>query len=175
MTAQVFIDESHRKSKYLLIAVFVPHPDVNTLRQLLRRVPDKPGQAIHMTKAGNQLRLRLSSLIVEQEFGCLVIEHANPASTQIEARMACLRTLCADSRIQVASRMTLDFSTTREQDCRIFEEHRSRHKSHFPIYQHSPSRHEPLLWVPDAIGWCWGRGGFWKQLIEPCVTSHVLS
>jgi hypothetical protein len=89
--------------------------------------------------------------------------------------MACLRKLCDQPKVQTASHMTLDFSTTEERDRRIFEENRRRFKSHFPIYRHCPSRHEPLLWVPDAIGWCWGRGGVWKQLIKPCVTLHVLS
>jgi len=175
MTAQVFIDESYRKSKYLLIAVFISSSDVNTLRHSLRRVTEKPGQAVHMTKASNQLRLRLGSLIVEQRMDCLVIEHRNPGSTQLAARIACLRKLCVQSRVQTASHMTLDSSTSAERDCRIFEEHRRQYQSHFPIYQHTPSRNEPLLWVPDAIGWCWGRGGSWKQLIERCVTSHVFS
>jgi len=175
MTAQVFIDESYRKSKYLLIAVFVSSSEVNTLRHSLRKVAEKPGQAIHMTKASNQLRLRLGSFIVEQRMDCLVIEHHNSGSTQLAARISCLRKLCVQSRVQTASHMTLDSSTTAERDCRIFEEHRRQYQSHFPIYQHTPSRNEPLRWVPDAIGWCWGRGGTWKQLIEPCVTSYVFA
>jgi hypothetical protein len=173
MTVQVFIDESHRKSKYLLIAAFIQSTDLNRLRHSLRGVTEKPGQTIHMTKASNQIRLRLCSLIVQQQIDCLVIEHSYPSSTQLEGRMACLRKLCDETRVQLASHMTLDFSTTAQQDCHIFEEHRRRNQSHFPIYQHTPSRNEPLLWVPDAIGWCWGRGSHWKQLIGPCVTSHV--
>ncbi len=173
MSAQVFIDESHRKSRYLLIATFIPINEVNSLRRKLRQAPTKPGQTFHMTKASNETRLKMCYLLTECKLNCLVIEHCDPSATQFEARMACLDTLCKQSKIQSASQMTLDFSTTEVQDCRIFEAHRSRLSSHFPIYRHSPSRHEPLLWVPDAVGWCWGRGGYWKKLIEPCVNSHI--
>ena len=27
----------------------------------------------------------------------------------------------------------------------------------------------PLLTVPDAIAWCWARGGAWRERIQPVV------
>ncbi len=33
-------------------------------------------------------------------------------------------------------------------------------------YDHQRSADEPLLWVPDAVGWSWGRGGLWKRELE---------
>ena len=26
-------------------------------------------------------------------------------------------------------------------------------------------KEDPLLWVPDAVAWCWVRGGHWRRLI----------
>ncbi|RZS37800.1 hypothetical protein EV193_105359 [Herbihabitans rhizosphaerae] len=27
--------------------------------------------------------------------------------------------------------------------------------------------------MPDAIAWCWNRGGDWKNLIRPLVTEVI--
>jgi hypothetical protein len=36
-------------------------------------------------------------------------------------------------------------------------------------YEHHRARSELLLAVPDAIAWCWARGGQWKQRIQPVI------
>jgi hypothetical protein len=28
---------------------------------------------------------------------------------------------------------------------------------------------EELLWIPDAIAWCWARGGAWRQRVVPLI------
>jgi hypothetical protein len=35
------------------------------------------------------------------------------------------------------------------------------------------SRHEPLLWLPDIIAWCYGRGGTWRDAVEPLVAEVI--
>jgi hypothetical protein len=41
----------------------------------------------------------------------------------------------------------------------------------FPHYRHMNSRHEPLLWLPDIIACCYGRGGTWRDAVEQLVTK----
>ena len=38
-------------------------------------------------------------------------------------------------------------------------------------YEHQRSHAEALLAVPDAIAWCWAKGGAWRTLIGPAVTA----
>ena len=38
-------------------------------------------------------------------------------------------------------------------------------------YQHQQPHTEPLLAIPDAIAWCWAKGGQWRSLISPAVES----
>jgi hypothetical protein len=38
-------------------------------------------------------------------------------------------------------------------------------------YLHRGSRNEPLLSLPDAIGWAWGAGGEWRRLVAPVIGS----
>ena len=35
------------------------------------------------------------------------------------------------------------------------------------------SRHEPLLWLPDIVAWCYGRGGPWRDAVEPLVDEVI--
>jgi hypothetical protein len=40
-------------------------------------------------------------------------------------------------------------------------------------YTHRGSRDEPLLCLPDAIGWAVGAEGLWKGLAEPVVDEII--
>lgn len=36
-------------------------------------------------------------------------------------------------------------------------------------YDHLHASAEQLLVVPDAVAWCWARGGQWRRRVEPIV------
>jgi hypothetical protein len=38
-------------------------------------------------------------------------------------------------------------------------------------YEHRRAASEMLLAVPDAVAWCWAKGGDWRRRIEPVVTD----
>jgi hypothetical protein len=38
-------------------------------------------------------------------------------------------------------------------------------------YEHLRPTSEPLLAIPDAVAWCWAKGGDWQRRIEPVVTD----
>ena len=38
-------------------------------------------------------------------------------------------------------------------------------------YQHQRASAEQLLAIPDAIAWCWAKGGDWRRRIQPVVTT----
>src|SRR5262249_44862768 len=39
---------------------------------------------------------------------------------------------------------------------------------------HLRAREEPLLGIPDAIAWCWAKGGEWRKLADPLIADVVL-
>jgi hypothetical protein len=39
-------------------------------------------------------------------------------------------------------------------------------------YRHLRAHEEPLLAIPDAVAWCWAKGGEWRSRVEPLV-EHV--
>ena len=38
-------------------------------------------------------------------------------------------------------------------------------------YEHRRAPTELALAIPDAIAWCWAKGGDWRRRIEPVVTN----
>ena len=38
-------------------------------------------------------------------------------------------------------------------------------------YEHQRATAEPMLALPDAIGWCWAKGGDWRRRTEPAATA----
>ena len=40
-------------------------------------------------------------------------------------------------------------------------------------YEHLRAREEPLLWVPDAVAWCYGAGGDWRRRVSPLVDAVI--
>ncbi len=38
-------------------------------------------------------------------------------------------------------------------------------------YEHRRASAEQLLAIPDAIAWCWAKGGHWRRRIQPAVTT----
>jgi hypothetical protein len=41
------------------------------------------------------------------------------------------------------------------------------------LYEHLKPHEEPLLWVPDAVAWCYGNGGDWRRRVAPLVARSV--
>jgi hypothetical protein len=36
-------------------------------------------------------------------------------------------------------------------------------------YEHMSSHEEPILWIADAVAWCYGAGGDWWRRVKPIV------
>ncbi|GHH64506.1 hypothetical protein [Promicromonospora soli] len=40
-------------------------------------------------------------------------------------------------------------------------------------YDHADRHSDALLWIPDAIAWCWQRGGEWRDKVRDAVTEVI--
>jgi hypothetical protein len=36
-------------------------------------------------------------------------------------------------------------------------------------YVHCLAHDDVLLGLPDAVAWCWAKGGHWRQRVEPII------
>ena len=50
----------------------------------------------------------------------------------------------------------------------------AHHLAGFPepfSYTHANPHDEPPLWISDAIGWCWNRGGTWRKSVNGFIEN----
>ena len=71
---------------------------------------------------------------------------------------ASLLVIESDESVVALGRRLL-FRYVRQLDCDTLE------------YRHLRAREEPLLAVPDALAWCWHRGGHWRKRVASLVSD----
>jgi hypothetical protein len=170
MTSHVFVDES-KEGGYLVSAAAMLPGDLTAARRAIRDLV-MPGQRrLHFTSESDGRRKQILDAIMElhpaitiydgsrhhrrrQREACLDALVADLAATG--ARMLVLET---DESILDVDRRTL-YRAVRTHDCQEALE-----------YRHFRAHEELLLVIPDAIAWCWQRGGQWKKRVRELVTD----
>ncbi|MEJ7705538.1 MAG: hypothetical protein WKF47_18790 [Geodermatophilaceae bacterium] len=173
MSSHVFVDETKRRG-YLLVASAVVPGDLDATRRMLRGLV-LPGQR----RAAYEGRERLAQTLDryrdrrQRHHGDHLRRRPRATDTERERRAACLTALVVDAAARgdamlvleqddtlVVSDRKLLYRATREAGCPDLR------------YEHRRAAVEQLLALPDAIAWCWAKGGDWRRRIQPIVT-HV--
>jgi hypothetical protein len=172
VSSHVFIDESKRRG-YLLVASVVVPGDLDPIRRMLRGLV-LPGQRrLHMKDENNQRRRSIATAISVSGVTATVCDAGRRYRNERERRAACLHALVIDAAQRGDAMLVLEqddtllswdnqrlIEFTREADCRDTLR-----------YEHRRAASELLLAVPDAVAWCWAKGGDWRRRIEPIVTD----
>ena len=165
MGCQAFIDESIRDDRYLLCGAIVESDRLNASRRNLRALLAPSQQRIHFVSESTGRRRQLLRAIAELTPRAII--HQARSRSQVVARTATLKSLLSDLRKRGVDRLVID--PRREQDDRdrvVIATHLNNSLASPMSYNHVQSSQEPLLWIPDAIAWAWGRGGQWRRLAE---------
>ncbi|GGU37786.1 hypothetical protein [Lentzea flava] len=170
MTAHVFVDETKEKG-YLVTAAVVLSGDLVAARRTMRGLIMGNQRRIHFHKESDQRRKQILDAVVE--LAPEVVIYDGSAHARRRQRDACLVQLVADLAESDASMLVL------EQDDSILEADkkllyrcvRELGCQDDLVYRHHRAHEEPLLALPDAIAWCWHRGGQWKKRVQPLVTT----
>lgn len=86
-------------------------------------------------------------------------------------RPQCLRALVADAGFSGAGRLVLERDESVEAaDRRVIAEELRRIGAQVD-YRHCQAYEEPMLWVSDAVAWCFQKGGAWRAAISPIVAD----
>lgn len=160
-----FVDESSRRNDYLMCATTVSTTELAEVRRAMRRLPARGQRRIHFaTESDSRRRSLLGELA---QLGVSTTIYVAESKDQVAAREAILRQMVPELRNLGVRLLVLD--------SREGQDHRDRSTIRQTVggdprpefrYDHQPSASEPLLWVPDAVAWAWGRGGEWRRLIE---------
>ena len=167
----MFIDES--KSRGFLIAAAVSsRSGLPETRSQLRRLLLPGQERLHFTKEADGRRRSILTKLQTLDLEVVTITAAGELP-DLQAREACLREAVRYCATASVDRLTIetDESTQRFDRQVLFNE---QHRTHPELtYCHRRSKEEPMLWVADAVAWCWGKGKPWKGLADPLVTVSL--
>ncbi|MCW2539657.1 MAG: hypothetical protein JWN95_1382 [Frankiales bacterium] len=171
MSNHVFVDESKRRD-YLLVASAVVAGDLDPMRRMLRGLV-LPGQRrLHMKDESESRKRSIATLIAGSGIQATIYNAGRSHGTEWERRSACLRALVADCAQRGDTMLILEQDDTLiAADRKLL--YRAARDERCPDlrYEHRRASVEQLLALPDAIAWCWAKGGDWRRRVEPVVTE----
>ena len=165
MTTAAFIDESVRRDRYLVCASVIDGHELVAARQALRALL-RPGQRrIHFNSESHGRRRRILDVVASLDVASVICSAYG--RDQVEARAAALHVVVAHLLRQGVRRIVLETRQGQdERDRAVIREAAGRSPASELSYAHESPRIEPLLWVPDAVAWAWGRGGPWRRRVR---------
>jgi hypothetical protein len=171
VSSHIFVDESKDRD-YLLVASLHVSGDLDDLRKLMRGLVLKGQRRVHMKKESDPRKRAIAAAICGAGVTATVYDAGSRYRNELDARAACLRGLVNDVVRQTDVLLVL------EQDDSLIEWDRRRlytltRDERVPRlrYEHRRASAEQLLAIPDAIAWCWAKGGHWRRRIEPAITT----
>lgn len=170
MSGRVFVDETKRHG-YLLVAVALAGADVEHMRKTLRALVLSGQRRLHMNDESDPRRRTIAAAIVEGPLTATVYDAARRHRNERERRAACLRAVVTDAATRGDGLVVIEQDQTliRSDDQLLIEATRAAGCRETLRWQHTTAAGEPLLAIPDAIAWCWAKGGDWRRRVEPVV------
>lgn len=165
MKRHAFVDESVRGSSYYMCVTLISSDMVAMTRRRLGSLK-LPGQRrIHFAAESDRRRRALLREIAVLKTASVIYRADN--RDQITARSAIIKRMLSDLCKAGVDRLVLE--SRKGQDGRdrstIHRVSRTTPKP-IPAYTHLNPVSEPMLWIPDAVAWAWGRGGRWKTILH---------
>lgn len=175
MTVHAFVDESERNGCYILCAALAAPKTLTPTRKQLSRLL-LPGQReLHFKREGCARQRMLADQIARLPVSVSLYHTPSTRRTAEKSRQRCMARLMRDLCELRAHRLVLDTREVRDR-----HDLETIHKAlgddpwrdEF-TYEHLPSQREPLTWIADAAGWCYGAGGDWRRRITPIIRNVI--
>ena len=167
-----FIDESRRGSQYLLTLTLVPSSAIRSTTRAVLDMVEQGRQRTHFVDERPSARRKIIDAYQSLDTLSQVAIATYGGGDDQEAREVCLRALMErfdEWQLRVLVMDTRGESRDLLDRRAIVRAERERIVTGPLQYSHQGSRNEPLLSLPDAIGWCYGAGGDWRRRVEPII------
>lgn len=177
MTTNLYVDETKAKG-YLVVAATTgaSSGDLAVIRKEIKTLL-LPGQrSLHMKSEKDQRRVKIADTFAAMAaLGVRAIVYdAGRGGKELERRSRAIEALVENAASMPGPvRITFDLDETvmgLDQQ-QMIELTRQRDLKEQISYTHQHRHSEPLLAIPDAIAWCWARGGRWRDRVRPLVTE----
>jgi hypothetical protein len=165
VVGHVFVDETKDRG-YVVAAAVVMSEAVVAARQTMRGLILPRQRRIHFHKESDARRHKILTAIAGLDVEVIIYDATSYANAK-NARDACLVQLIADLAELKAERVVpeLDDSNVRSDQRILYRQVVAEGRRGTLTYHHMRAHEEILLTIPDAIAWCWARGGHWRTRI----------
>lgn len=169
----LFVDETKRRD-YLMVASVHISTEVTPLRSALRDLLLPNQRHLHMKDERDSRKRQIVGAIVAAGVRATIYRAGAEYRTEKQRREACLRQLVSDNARAGATIAVFDQddSLISWDNQRLIEFTRAENCRDSFRYEHKNAPTELLLSVPDAIAWCWAKGGDWRARIRPVVIAE---
>lgn len=170
---RVYVDESKARG-YYVVATATATGDIHASERMLRELL-KPGQRrIHFKSESDSRRRQILSRMCALEVRVSVwVVKRRPDR---EARPLSLGALTEGAVRAGVAQLILERDVSLERaDRRLIADTIRRVGSTQMQYRHVAPHDHPLLWVSDAVAWCYSHGGDWVRRVEAIVGPRVVN
>jgi hypothetical protein len=168
----VFVDES-KKGRLLLVAAGIQANNLRAARKAMDGLRLRNQRRVHY-KDENATRKK-EILDVIGSTGATATVYAGPEGVrELAARRVCLERLVMDLAERSARRLVVELDTSLVEHDRRWLYAASRRSGAAFEYHHLRAHEECLLWIPDAIAWCWAARGHWRDRVRSVVATEIV-
>ena len=160
----VFVDETKHRG-FFLSAVTLEVQDLAAVRKTLVKLRMKGQSTIHLAKESPSRRRLILDVISTLPIAVRFLESS--LDQERNARAECMKVLVGSlgpgDSYQVWIEADENFLSLDKRT--ITSELIARKMVESVTFQHASPREQPLLWLPDALGWARNRGGDWYRRV----------
>lgn len=172
MSVHVFCDES-KASGFRLAAVPVDSADLSDLRSVINGLRLRGQRRVHFSSERDRRRKQIVRALADAGVHAVIYEGLGHR-TEKDARDAVVGQLTDDVTAMGAGRLVLERDeSTVASDKQIIMRRLAKAGNRELRYDHCRAHEECLLSVPDALIWCWAKGGSWRASIVPLIDDVV--
>ncbi|HWG64170.1 MAG TPA: hypothetical protein VG253_20970 [Streptosporangiaceae bacterium] len=173
MSAHLFADESKARGLVLVAAAVMPR-DLAPMRALVDSLRLPRQRRLHFSSERDDRRKQIINRFTAAGVGAVVYDASGWRDAKA-ARDAAVARLADDAAKMGASLVILERDDSAvEADRRIIRERLLHAGCHDRVsYDHRRAHEECLLAIPDAIAWCWAKGGRWRERSERLLREVV--
>lgn len=175
VSVHAFIDESGRDRRYFICVAVVDPADLAPTRRQLSALLLRGQRELHFKTEKPPRRRLLADRISRLPLATYIYETGRTPKTEEQDRQRCLEQATHDLVELRARRAVLDSRDHRDShDTATIYRALGRRPSETEVtYEHLNSASVPLLWIPDAVAWCYGAGGHWRRRVMPIVSKVI--
>ncbi len=169
---RLYVDESKARG-YYIVATASAAGSVQSSEKALRALL-KPGQRrIHFKSERDSRRREILSRMNELDVRVAVWVAKNRSNK--EARDLCIAGVATEACRSDADQLIIERDDSlMYADRRLIASVLSEEGAANLRYRHAAPQEYPLLWVSDAVAWCYSNGGDWKRRAAPLVEGRLI-